>query len=76
MPLLNKQVNYDILGALLVQWGTDYINHIPNLREKNIVEVDAILDYQPAKEDFIIHFPHKNNRQLFEGINANNVFKF
>lgn len=78
MPLLNKQVNYDILGAFIgASEGTDYINHIPELTRENIREVgNAILDYQPAKEAFYNSFLTKITRQLFEGINANNVFKF
>lgn len=78
MPLLNKQVNYDILGAFIgASAGTDYINNIPELTRENIVEVgNAILDYQPAKEAFYNSFLTKITRQLFEGINANNVFKF
>jgi len=46
MPLLNKQVNYDILGAFIgASEGTDYINHIPQLTRENIREVgNAILD--------------------------------
>lgn len=78
MPLLNKQVNYDILGAFIgASEGTDYINHIPELTRENIREVgNAILDYQPAKEAFYNSFLTKITRQLFENINANNVFKF
>lgn len=78
MPLLNKQVNYDILGAFIgASEGTDYINHIPELTRENITEVgNAILDYQPAKEAFYNSFLTKITRQLFENINANNVFKF
>lgn len=78
MPLLNKQVNYDILGAFIgASEGTDYINHIPLLTRENISEVgNAILNYQPAKEAFYNSFLTKITRQLFESINANNVFKF
>lgn len=78
MPLLNKQVNYDILGTFIgASEGTDYINHIPELTRENIAEVgNAILDYQPAKEAFYNSFLTKITRQLFEGINGNNIFKF
>ena len=78
MPLLNKQVNYDILGAFIgASEGTDFINHIPVLTRDNIRDVgNAILDYQPAKEAFYNSFLTKITRQLFENINANNVFKF
>lgn len=78
MPLLVKQTNYDILGAFIgASDGTDYINHIPELTRDNIAEVgNAILSYQPAKEAFYNSFLTKITRQLFDGINGNNIFKF
>ncbi len=78
MPLLVKQTNYDILGAFTtLSEGTDYNNHIPELTRNNIIDVgNAILDYQPAKEAFYNSFLTKITRQLFEGINGNNIFKF
>ena len=78
MPLLTRQVNYDILGEFIeASKGSSYIDNIPKLTRENIEQVgNAIIDYEPAKEAFYNSFLVKITLQLFEGFTASNRFKF
>lgn len=70
--------NYDLLGSFIsASKGTDYVDNIPQLTRENITEVgNAILDYQPSMDAFYSSFLVKIALQMFQGLIANNKFKF
>ena len=70
--------NYEVLEQFLtLHKGSDWTNNIPALTKTNIAEVgNAIMDYQPARDMFYNAFMVKITKQLFEGLTADNKFKF